>query len=285
MPVLVARAIGIDPHKMPRDAEMSRLFEARRADTGEPWSQHKRKLSTRAPDRADERPLPRLLARPHRAAPVRRTRRRLEHAVADDRAGAGQGPVGAEGLRPLASCASSTRSLRRSRWGLVGWFVIGIPIILVVVPSLTSGPSPSPGWFYLGPSIAVIATIAVTIFAPTDRIAWGCLCLLNGLVSSLGLPLASIVFSLLLGHHAETGVKIGAGLGGVIAPGMLRDRGLLFGRDFLMLAGRHLAECAAPIVASARGCWRGFSPRRGTVFAYLKLGYLGSFQEVPAFYY
>ena len=45
MPVLVARAIGIDPHKMPRDAEMSRLFEARRADTGEPWSQYKRKLS------------------------------------------------------------------------------------------------------------------------------------------------------------------------------------------------------------------------------------------------
>ena len=45
MPVLVARAIGIDPHKMPRDAEMSRLFEARCADTGEPWTLHKRKLS------------------------------------------------------------------------------------------------------------------------------------------------------------------------------------------------------------------------------------------------
>ena len=45
MPVLVARAIGIDLHKMPRDAEMSRLFEARCVDTGEPWSQHKRKLS------------------------------------------------------------------------------------------------------------------------------------------------------------------------------------------------------------------------------------------------
>ena len=45
MPGPVARAIGIDPHKMPKDAEMSRLFEARRADTGEPWSQHKRKLS------------------------------------------------------------------------------------------------------------------------------------------------------------------------------------------------------------------------------------------------
>jgi hypothetical protein len=45
MPRLVARAIGIDPYKMPRDAEMARLFEARRADDGRPWSSHKRKLS------------------------------------------------------------------------------------------------------------------------------------------------------------------------------------------------------------------------------------------------
>jgi TrwC relaxase len=45
MPGLVTRAIGIDRHKLPRDAEMSRLFEARRADNGEPWSRHKRKLS------------------------------------------------------------------------------------------------------------------------------------------------------------------------------------------------------------------------------------------------
>jgi hypothetical protein len=41
----VANAIGIDHRQMPRDFEMSRLFEARRADTGEAWSQHKRKLS------------------------------------------------------------------------------------------------------------------------------------------------------------------------------------------------------------------------------------------------
>ena len=45
MPALVAKAIGIDHRQMPRDVEMSRLFEARRADTGEAWSQHKRKLS------------------------------------------------------------------------------------------------------------------------------------------------------------------------------------------------------------------------------------------------
>lgn len=45
MPALVAQAIGIDPRLMPRDQEMSRLFEGRRADNGEAWSQHKRKLS------------------------------------------------------------------------------------------------------------------------------------------------------------------------------------------------------------------------------------------------
>ncbi|MGH7120583.1 MAG: relaxase domain-containing protein, partial [Acetobacteraceae bacterium] len=45
MPAILAKAIGIDPRKMPRDAEMACLFEARRADDGRPWSQHKRKHS------------------------------------------------------------------------------------------------------------------------------------------------------------------------------------------------------------------------------------------------
>jgi len=45
MPALIADAIGVDPRKMPRDKEMSRLFEGRRGDNGEAWSQHKRKIS------------------------------------------------------------------------------------------------------------------------------------------------------------------------------------------------------------------------------------------------
>ena len=45
MPAILAKAIGIDPRLMPRDGEMSRLFEGRRADNGEAWSPHKRKLS------------------------------------------------------------------------------------------------------------------------------------------------------------------------------------------------------------------------------------------------
>jgi hypothetical protein len=45
MPALIANAIGVDARKMPRDKEMVRLFEGRRADDGEAWSQHKRKIS------------------------------------------------------------------------------------------------------------------------------------------------------------------------------------------------------------------------------------------------
>ena len=45
MPAIFARAIGIDPRRMPQDVEMTRLFEARRADNGQAWSEHKRKLS------------------------------------------------------------------------------------------------------------------------------------------------------------------------------------------------------------------------------------------------
>jgi hypothetical protein len=48
--------------------------------------------------------------------------------------------------------------------GLVGWFVIGFPIMLMVVPLLRD---PSVGWTFLGPGVAVVSTIAVTVFAPT----------------------------------------------------------------------------------------------------------------------
>jgi len=45
MPAIFSRAAGIDTHHMPRDADLTRLFEGRRADTGEAWSKHKRTLS------------------------------------------------------------------------------------------------------------------------------------------------------------------------------------------------------------------------------------------------
>jgi hypothetical protein len=44
MPAIFADVIGIDPRFMPRDAEMTRLFEGRRADTGAAWPGQKRKL-------------------------------------------------------------------------------------------------------------------------------------------------------------------------------------------------------------------------------------------------
>jgi hypothetical protein len=45
MPREAARVLGIDPTRMPKNAELGRLFEGKRADTGEPWSRHKREIS------------------------------------------------------------------------------------------------------------------------------------------------------------------------------------------------------------------------------------------------
>jgi hypothetical protein len=45
MPKILADAIGVDASRPPRDKELSRLFEGRRGDNGEAWSQHTRKLS------------------------------------------------------------------------------------------------------------------------------------------------------------------------------------------------------------------------------------------------
>ena len=45
LPALVAEAMGVDSHLPPQDADLERLFEAKRADTGEKWTQHERKIS------------------------------------------------------------------------------------------------------------------------------------------------------------------------------------------------------------------------------------------------
>lgn len=52
----VARTLGIDPTQAPGDEALERLFEARRADTGEAWTPHKRTVSaydlTASPDKS-----------------------------------------------------------------------------------------------------------------------------------------------------------------------------------------------------------------------------------------
>ncbi|WP_254066587.1 MobF family relaxase [Acidisoma sp. S159] len=45
MPSEVAKALGIDPRTMPKDADLDQLFEAKRADTAEAWTDQKRKVS------------------------------------------------------------------------------------------------------------------------------------------------------------------------------------------------------------------------------------------------
>jgi hypothetical protein len=172
--------------------------------------------------------------------------------MADNRGCAGEERLGTEGLRPLgpwrlARPGLTTRAHRQQdfcedRDG-------PRRAVRYRLPDSTGGSSvtdtdsrskPLGGLDLLGPGIAVAATIAVTVFAPTGRIAWGRLCLLNGL-ASLGLPLASLVFSVLLGHHAsrravpdaaKTGAKIGPGFGGIIAPWMLGLVGCFFWARF-----------------------------------------------------
>ena len=45
MPHSIAATLGIDPSRMPKDEQLDRLFEAKRADTGEAWSGQERKIS------------------------------------------------------------------------------------------------------------------------------------------------------------------------------------------------------------------------------------------------
>ena len=45
MAASVARALGVDHRRMPKDADLDHLFEAKRADTGEAWSQAPRDIS------------------------------------------------------------------------------------------------------------------------------------------------------------------------------------------------------------------------------------------------
>ena len=45
MPRSIAATLGVDPSRMPKDEQLDRLFEAKRADTGETWSGQERKIS------------------------------------------------------------------------------------------------------------------------------------------------------------------------------------------------------------------------------------------------
>jgi hypothetical protein len=123
--------------------------------------------------------------------------------------------------------------------------VIGVPIMVLFIPSIAGGQTESANWFLMGPGVAVVATLLIIFFAPTGRIAWGRLCLLNGL-ASLALPLAGIAYAAMFGHvamqhvgadeGAKAGLAIGAGLGGAMVAGMFGFVGFFLGAIFLVLA-------------------------------------------------
>ena len=95
-------------------------------------------------------------------------------------------------------------------------------------------------------------------FATSRMPTLGRLRLLNGLVSSLGLPLAGILFSVLLRHQpavsdaAKTGAKISTGLGDMIESGMLGFVGFFLSAIFLLLAFAILRNAPRPSL-SGRG--------------------------------
>jgi hypothetical protein len=122
---------------------------------------------------------------------------------------------------------------------------------------------PSAGWTFLGPGIALVATIAVTVFPPTGRIAWG---------APLPPERAGEPRAAAPGRHRLFGaarasrfaaccVRCVQGRRGNRRRARRHDagvRGSLSGRVFPGARICHLAERAAPLIANSR---RGDPPR------------------------
>jgi len=89
---------------------------------------------------------------------------------------------------------------------LVICYSVGVDVTFSIIPipnfALALNRSIGLIWIFLGPALAVSATVLVTYLAPTGRQAWGRLFLMNGLVC-LTLPLVGIVFIAFFGPHME----------------------------------------------------------------------------------
>jgi hypothetical protein len=130
--------------------------------------------------------------------------------------------------------------------GLIGWFVIGVPIMMLVLPGHVGDKDPPYGLILAAPGIAIVATLIVTILAPTGRIAWGRLCLMNGIVS-LALPLVGMAFTVMVGHQmlqrdsitdvsSTTAAQAGVGIASIFVGGVMGFFGFFLGAIFLVLA-------------------------------------------------
>jgi hypothetical protein len=127
--------------------------------------------------------------------------------------------------------------------GLIGCFVIGLPVNMIVSGG-NSDTSAAPGVI-----AALIATLVLAVTASTARSAWSRLFLTNGL-ACLALPLVGIAWSVMVAptminkatfasggsYAAEAGAQAGAVIGGAMLTGTMAFVGFFMGAIFLVLA-------------------------------------------------
>jgi len=125
---------------------------------------------------------------------------------------------------------------------VIGWFVIGVTVSLVPIAAAVTSDTGGDKWWVMtiGPVSAVVITLIIGASAPTARIAWGRLFLLNGLVS-LAAPLAGIAYSAIMAKHIteqthSSAAATGAGIGGVLITGALGFVGFFLAAIFLVIS-------------------------------------------------
>jgi hypothetical protein len=128
--------------------------------------------------------------------------------------------------------------------GLIGCFVLGISVNLLLAAGSESTGTAGPGIL-----TALGIALVVGLTAPTGRAAWVRLLLINGL-ASLALPLVGLVDSVMSApgavrhasfaaggsYAAEAGAQAGAVLGGAMVTGAMALVGFFLAAIFLTLA-------------------------------------------------
>ena len=139
--------------------------------------------------------------------------------------------------------------------GAAAFCVVGIPSGMSIISSQIGGSQSV--FSIVAPFVAIaVLTILIAMLAPTARIAWGRLCVLNGL-ASFALPFQGLLLSTLIGslaitqlHNgtaghsgAEVGAMLGAGAFGVALTSALAFVGFFLGMIFVV-AGYFILRAA-----------------------------------------
>jgi hypothetical protein len=130
--------------------------------------------------------------------------------------------------------------------GAVGLGLIAFPMGMSIQETVLQGNGSSSNLPIIAPFLAVaLLTIVIALWAPTARIAWGRLCVVNGL-AGFALPLQGVLFSMLFGSTmlahttsatdpvVKAGARLGAGLAGAAITGALAFVGIFIGLIFIV---------------------------------------------------